>query len=171
MLSAASAAEAAEAVPRLVASEFCTASAVLEAGTAMVAVMITLPGVMATVTAEASTPATAAIELSREVLFASPKSLTLPSAVIVSTTLLGGGACGAPNGGAGEALGGGGEGDGGGGVGGCGDGGDGMGGGGNGEGGGEGGGGGGGGGGCGDSGAMVNGQTVWSSSGPMRLQK
>ena len=37
-----SAAEAAAAVPRVAASEVCTASAVVEAGTAMVAVMITL---------------------------------------------------------------------------------------------------------------------------------
>ena len=82
--------EASSAVPRLLASEVCTAAAVLEAGTAMVAVMRTLAPVMATVTSEASTPATAAIELSREVLFVSSKSFTLPLAVIVSTTLFGG---------------------------------------------------------------------------------
>merc|ERR1719409_1085344 len=95
--------------PRRVASELCTAAAVLEAGTAMVAVMSTLPAVMATVTAKASTPATAAIELFREVLFASSKSPTLPSAVIVSTTLFGGadgGEAGGGEGGGGSGVGG-----------------------------------------------------------------
>ena len=62
--------EAASVVPRVEASEVCTASAVLEAGTAMVAVMSTLPAVMATVTAEASTPAAEAIEPCREAVSA-----------------------------------------------------------------------------------------------------
>ena len=78
--------KAAAAVPRVEESEVCTAAAVVEAGTAMVAVMSTLAAVMAMATAELSTPATAAIELWREVVFVSSKSLTLPLAVIVSTT-------------------------------------------------------------------------------------
>ena len=60
-----SAVEAAEAVPRVEAREACTAEAVVEAGTAMVAVMITLPAVMAMstgmLTGDVSTPAAAAI--------------------------------------------------------------------------------------------------------------
>ena len=66
-----SAAEAVAAVPRVAASEVCTASAVEEAGTAMVAVMSTLAAATATVTAEASTLAAAAIELRREVFLVS----------------------------------------------------------------------------------------------------
>ena len=52
-----SAEEAEAAVPRLEESEVCTAVEVVEAGTAMVAVMVTLAAVMVMVTAEASTPA------------------------------------------------------------------------------------------------------------------
>ena len=78
--------EAAAAVPRVEKSVACTAAAVVEAGTAMVAVISTLAAVMAIVTAEASTPTTAAIELPMEVFVVSSKSLTLPLAVIVSTT-------------------------------------------------------------------------------------
>ena len=57
-----SAAEAAAAVPRVEASEVCTAAGVVEAGTAMVAVMITEPAATLMVTSEASsTPAAVAI--------------------------------------------------------------------------------------------------------------
>ena len=56
-----SAAEAAAAVPRVEASEVCTASAVVEAGTTMVAVMSTLAAATLMVTSEASTPAALAI--------------------------------------------------------------------------------------------------------------
>ena len=57
-----SAAEAAAAVPRVKASEVCTAAGVVEAGTAMVAVMITEPAATRMVTSEASsTPAAVAI--------------------------------------------------------------------------------------------------------------
>jgi hypothetical protein len=61
-------AEAEAAVPRRDESEVCTAAAVVEAGTAMVAVMSTLLAETATsmVTAEASTPAAEAIEPCRE---------------------------------------------------------------------------------------------------------
>jgi len=52
--------EAAEAVPRVDESEVCTSSAVMEAGTAMVAVIITLPAVTAIVTSDWSTPAAVA---------------------------------------------------------------------------------------------------------------
>ena len=55
-----SAAEAAAAVPRVVVSEVCTAAAVEEAGTAMVAVMITLAAVTSMVTSDLSTPAAVA---------------------------------------------------------------------------------------------------------------
>ena len=60
-----SAAEAVAAVPRVEASEVCTSAAVVEAGTAMVAVMSTLAAATVTVTAETSTLAAAAIELRR----------------------------------------------------------------------------------------------------------
>ena len=56
-----SAVEAASAVPRLEESEVCTWSAVLEAGTAMVAVMSTLAAATRIVTSDLSTPATMAI--------------------------------------------------------------------------------------------------------------
>ena len=52
--------EAASAVPRAEESEVCTSSAVMEAGTAMIAVMITLPAVTAMVTSDWSTPAAVA---------------------------------------------------------------------------------------------------------------
>ena len=55
-----SAVEAAAAVPRVEASEVSTAAAVVEAGTAMVAVMSTLPAVTAMVTSDVSTPAAVA---------------------------------------------------------------------------------------------------------------
>jgi hypothetical protein len=79
---------------------------VVVAGTAMVAVMSTLAAATLTMTAEASTPATAAIELWREVVFVSSKSLTLPLTTIVSTTGGGGGgAAGVPGGGGGALAG------------------------------------------------------------------
>eukprot|EP00964_Phaeocystis_antarctica_P056075 scaffold33051_cov69-Phaeocystis_antarctica.AAC.2 len=55
-----SAAVAAAAVPRVEASDACTAAAVVEAGTAMVAVMITLAAATLTVTSDVSTPAAVA---------------------------------------------------------------------------------------------------------------
>ena len=48
-------------VPRLEESEVCTWSAVMEAGTAMVAVMRTLAAVTSIVTSDLSTPAVVAI--------------------------------------------------------------------------------------------------------------
>ena len=67
-----STAEAEAAVPRRDESEVCTAAAVVEAGTAMVAVISTLPAatVTAMVTAEASTPAAEAIDPCREAVSA-----------------------------------------------------------------------------------------------------
>ena len=62
-----SAAEAAAAVPRLEASEVCTSAAV-EAGTVIVAVMITLAGATVMTVDEGSTPALAAIESRRAVV-------------------------------------------------------------------------------------------------------
>ena len=56
-----SAAEAAAAVPRVEESEACTAAAVVEAGTAMVAVMITLAAATAMVTSDLSTAAAVAM--------------------------------------------------------------------------------------------------------------
>eukprot|EP00964_Phaeocystis_antarctica_P031862 scaffold18018_cov42-Phaeocystis_antarctica.AAC.1 len=56
-----SAAEASAAVPRVEESEVCTAAAVVEAGTAMVAVMITLAAATAMVTSDSSTPAAVAM--------------------------------------------------------------------------------------------------------------
>ena len=50
--------EAASAVPSVEASEVCSASAVVEAGTMMVAVMRTLAAVTLIVTSDLSTPAT-----------------------------------------------------------------------------------------------------------------
>ena len=55
-----SAVEAAAAVPRVEESELCTASAVLEAGTVMVAVMSTLATATRIVTSDLSTPAASA---------------------------------------------------------------------------------------------------------------
>ena len=52
-----SAVEAASAVPRLEESEVCSTSAVVEAGTAIVAVMRTLAAVTRIVTSDLSTPA------------------------------------------------------------------------------------------------------------------
>ena len=52
-----SAVEASAAVPKLEESEVCTASAVVEAGTAMVAVMRTLAAATRIVTSDWSTPA------------------------------------------------------------------------------------------------------------------
>ena len=66
-----SAAEASAAVPRVEESEVCTAAAVVEAGTAMVAVMSTLAAATVTVTAEASTLPTFAIEVRSEVFLVS----------------------------------------------------------------------------------------------------
>ena len=60
-----SAAEAATAVPRLKESEVCTAAGVVEAGTAIVAVMITLAAVTSMDTEVAATLAASAIELWR----------------------------------------------------------------------------------------------------------
>eukprot|EP00964_Phaeocystis_antarctica_P160339 scaffold131867_cov48-Phaeocystis_antarctica.AAC.1 len=60
-----SAAEAAAAVPRLEESEVCSAAGVVEAGTAIVAVMITLAAATRRDTEAASTPALAAIEFWR----------------------------------------------------------------------------------------------------------
>ena len=56
-----SAVEAAAAVPRVELSEVCTAAAVVEAGTAMVVVMSTLPAVTRRGTSDSSTPAAAAM--------------------------------------------------------------------------------------------------------------
>ena len=60
-----SAVEAVAAVPRVEVSDFCTAAAVVNAGTAMVAVMITEAAATLIVTSDASTPALSAIELRR----------------------------------------------------------------------------------------------------------
>ena len=67
-----SAAEAEAAVPRRDESEVCTAAAVVEAGTMMVAVISTplAAAVTAMVTAEALTPAAEAIEPCREAVSA-----------------------------------------------------------------------------------------------------
>ena len=122
-----SAAEASAAVPRVEESEVCTASAVVEAGTAMVAVMRTLAAATRIVTSDLSTPAASATFCCKLDLSSSEKSLTLPLAVNVSTTVptegggdggnegLGGGGLGEGEGG--EGLGGGGLGEGGGGEG------------------------------------------------------
>ena len=56
-----SAAEATAAVPRLEESEVCTAAAVVEAGTVMVAVIITLAAATLTMTWDVSTPAEVAM--------------------------------------------------------------------------------------------------------------
>eukprot|EP00964_Phaeocystis_antarctica_P108009 scaffold72664_cov57-Phaeocystis_antarctica.AAC.1 len=112
------------AVPRLEESNSSTAVALLEAGTVIVAVMITLAAVMLMETKEASTPAMVAILPSRSEMSEMLKSPMLPLACSVSTTVSveGGGGDGGSDGGGG--LGGGGEGggDGGGGLGGGGEG-------------------------------------------------
>ena len=77
--------EAAAAVPRLEESVPCTATAVVPAGTAMVAVMITLAAATRIVTSDLSTPAAVASFSCK--LEVSEKSLTLPLAVSVSTTV------------------------------------------------------------------------------------
>eukprot|EP00964_Phaeocystis_antarctica_P105667 scaffold70663_cov63-Phaeocystis_antarctica.AAC.2 len=82
-----SAAEARATVPRLEESKFSTAVALLEAGTVIVAVMITLAAVMLMETNEASTPALVAILPSRSEMSKMLKSLMLPLACSVSTTI------------------------------------------------------------------------------------
>jgi len=64
-----SAFEAATAVPRVEESEFCKAAAVVEAGTAIVAVMSTLAAATVMETEEASTRAISAILPSRPEVF------------------------------------------------------------------------------------------------------
>ena len=61
-----SATEAAAVVLRLEESEVCIAAAVVEAGTAMVAVIVTLAAVMLMVTAEVPTPAREATAVRKE---------------------------------------------------------------------------------------------------------
>ena len=78
-----SALEAAAVVPRFETREVCIASAVVDAGTAMVAVMITLPGAMAMATSAVLTPA--ALAKIRCTLEVSGKSSMLPLAVSVTT--------------------------------------------------------------------------------------
>ena len=113
-----SAAEASAVVPRVEESEFCTASAVVEAGTAMVAVMRTLAAATRIVTSDLSTPAASATFCCKLDLSSSERSLTLPLAVSVSTTVPGDGGGGLGDGGdGGGGLGEGGDGDGGGGLG------------------------------------------------------
>ena len=80
-----SALEAAAGVPRVEAREVCIAATVVDSGTAIVAVMITLPGAMAMVTSAASTPA--AVATLRRTLEVSGKSSMLPLAVSVTTML------------------------------------------------------------------------------------
>eukprot|EP00964_Phaeocystis_antarctica_P042126 scaffold24121_cov72-Phaeocystis_antarctica.AAC.1 len=82
-----SAAEAASAVPRVEESKLCTTSAVVEAGTAMVAVMRTLAANTRIVTSDLSTPAASATFCFKLDLTLSEKSLMLPVAVSVSTTV------------------------------------------------------------------------------------
>ena len=106
-----SAAEAASAVPRVEASEVCTSSAAIEAGTAMAAVMRTLAAATRIVTSDLSTPAASATFCCKLALSLTEKSLTLPLAVSVSTTVPSeGGDSGGDGGGEGEGEGGGGEG-------------------------------------------------------------
>ena len=107
--------EAAAAVPRVEASEVCTAVVVVEAGTAMMAVMSTLPAVTATVTATAtvtsdlSTPAAVATPCCK--LEVSEWSLTLPLAISVRTIVsVEGGGDGGDSGGSDGGEGGGGKG-------------------------------------------------------------
>jgi uncharacterized membrane protein YgcG len=109
--------EAASAVPRLEESEVCSTPAVVEAGTAMVAVMRTLAAATRIVTSSLSTPAALAMFCCKLETSLSEKSLTLPLAVSVSTiiSIEGGGGEGLSGG---DAEGGGGLGEGGGGEGG-----------------------------------------------------
>eukprot|EP00964_Phaeocystis_antarctica_P093432 scaffold60280_cov70-Phaeocystis_antarctica.AAC.1 len=110
-----STAEAASAVPRVEESEVCTSSAVMEAGTAMVAVTRTLAAATRIVTSDLSTPAASATFCCKLDLSLSEKSLTLPLAVSVSTTVPtegsgdggAGGAGGSGGGGGGDIFGGG----------------------------------------------------------------
>ena len=81
-----SAADAAAAVPRLEESLVCTAS-VDEAGTLIVAVMITLPAATLMDTDERSTPATVATERLSSWILMAEQSPTLPLALRVSTTV------------------------------------------------------------------------------------
>ena len=82
-----SAAEASSEVPRLEESEVCTASAVVEAGTAMAAVMSTLAAATLIVTKDLSTLAASATFCCKIDVPFSEKSLTLPLTVSVSTTV------------------------------------------------------------------------------------
>ena len=79
--------EAASAVPRLEESEVCSTPAVVEAGTAMVAVMRTLAAATRIVTSDLSTSAALATFCCKLDLSLSEKSPTLPLAVSVSTTV------------------------------------------------------------------------------------
>ena len=79
-------AEAATAVPRLEESAACTANAVVEAGTTMVAVTITLAAATLMETNHTSTPAASA--MTRCKLEVSVKSDTAPLTIRVSTTAL-----------------------------------------------------------------------------------
>ena len=113
-----SAVEASLAVPRVEESEVCTWSAVLEVGTAMVAVMRTLAAVTRIMTSDLYTPAASATFCCKLDMSLSEKSLTLPLTVSVSTTVSvegGGDGVGGEGGGGGGGEGGGDEGDGGGG--------------------------------------------------------
>ena len=113
-----SAVEASLAVPRVEVSEVCTWSAVLEVGTAMVAVMRTLAAVTRIMTSDLYTPAASATFCCKLDMSLSEKSLTLPLTVSVSTTVSvegGGDGVGGEGGGGGGGEGGGDEGDGGGG--------------------------------------------------------
>ena len=101
-----SAVEAASAVPKLEESKVCRTSAVVEAGTAMVAVMRTLTAATLIVTSDLSTPAALATFCCKLDLSSSEYSLTLPLAVSVSTTVSvegrgGGGGVGGGGGGGG----------------------------------------------------------------------
>ena len=109
--------EAASAVPRLEKSEVSTTSRLVEAGTAMVAVMRTLAAATWIVTSDLSTPAASATFCCKPDLSLSERSLMLPLVINVSTTVPteGGGGGGGLGGGKGD--GGGGDGDGGGGLG------------------------------------------------------
>ena len=96
-----SALEAAAGVPRVEAREVCIAATVVDSGTSIVAMMITLPGAMSMATSAVSTPA--AVATLRCTLEVSGKSSMLPLAVSVTRIL-------AVEGGEGDAGGRGGEG-------------------------------------------------------------
>ena len=83
--------EARATVPRLEESKFSTAVALVEAGTVIVAAIITLAAVMLMETNEASTPALVAILPSRSEMSSMLKSPMLPLACSVSTTISDGG--------------------------------------------------------------------------------